>query len=61
MLLWGGLAAVARRYREGLEKSVEKGNADELAQKAKEALDGEEGEELREAEKKGKQAEVPGK
>lgn len=45
-----------RRYNEGLAKSVEKGNAEELAEKAKQALEGPEGEELREAEKRGKQA-----
>ena len=51
----------SRRYREGLEGSVEKGNAGELAEKAKKALEGEEGAELREAEEKGKRAEVPRK
>ena len=51
----------SRRYREGLESSVEKGDAGELADKAKKALDGEEGAELREAEEKGKRGEVPRK
>jgi hypothetical protein len=50
----------SRRYRKGLEESVEKGNAAELAEKAKEALEGSEGEELRRAEEKGKRAETPG-
>jgi hypothetical protein len=45
----------SRRYREGLERSVEKGDADELAEKAKKALDGPEGEALRKAEERGKQ------
>lgn len=47
-----------RRYRQGLEESVKKGNAEELAQKAKEALDGVEGDELRRAEEEGKMARV---
>ena len=51
----------SRRYREGLESSVEKGNANELAERAKKALEGSEGEELRRAEEKGKRGEVPGK
>jgi hypothetical protein len=51
----------SRRYREGLEHSIEKGDADELAEKAKKALDGDEGSELREAEEKGRNAETPGK
>ncbi len=51
----------SRRYREGVEQSVEKGNAGELADKAKKALEGEEGAALRDAEEKGKRGEVPGK
>lgn len=51
----------SRRYREGVEQSVEKGNAGELADKAKKALEGEEGAALRDAERKGKRGEVPGK
>jgi len=51
----------SRRYREGLEGSVQEGDADELAEKAKEALEGSEGDELREADEKGKRAEVPRK
>lgn len=42
------------RYNEGVKRSVEKGDAEELARKAKQALEGPEGEELREAEKAGK-------
>ena len=42
-------------YNEGVKKSVEKGNADELAEKAKKALEGPEGDELRKAEEKGRQ------
>lgn len=48
-----------RRYRKGLEESVKKGNAEELAKKAKEALEGEEGDELRRADEQGKRAETP--
>lgn len=44
-----------RRYNEGLEKSVQKGNAEELAENAKKALEGPEGDELREADAQGKQ------
>ena len=51
----------SRRYREGLESSVEKGDAKELAEKAKKALEGDEGKDLREAEAKGKRGEVPQK
>jgi hypothetical protein len=49
-----------RRYREGLEKSVEEGRADELGKKAKEAVQGPEGAELEEAEEKAKRGETPG-
>jgi len=51
----------SRRYREGLEESVKKGNASELGEKAKKALDGSEGDALREAEEQGKRAETPKK
>lgn len=46
-----------RRYDEGVKQSVEKGNAEELARKAKQALEGPEGEELRKAEEKGRSGE----
>ncbi|MBS2018199.1 MAG: hypothetical protein JST00_35335 [Deltaproteobacteria bacterium] len=46
----------SRRYREGLEKSVQEGNAGELGEKAKKALEGPEGDALRRAEEKGKNA-----
>ena len=49
----------SRRYREGLEQSVKKGDAEELAEKAKKDLEGEEGNALREAEEKGKRGELP--
>lgn len=44
-------------YNEGVEKSVEKGNAEELAKKAKKALEGPEGDALRKAEEEGKRGE----
>lgn len=54
-----GSYTAARRYREGLEQSVKKGDADELAKEAADALDGPEGESLRAAEERGKQAKIP--
>lgn len=51
----------SRRYREGLEKSVEKGDSEELAEKAAADLDGKEGDALRDAEEKAKRAEIPSK
>jgi hypothetical protein len=53
-----GSYTAARRYREGLERSVREGRSDELAEKAKEALDGPEGIELREAEDRAKSPRV---
>jgi len=50
----------SRRYREGLEGSIKKGNSEELAEEAKKALDGKEGDDLRRAEELGKKAETPG-
>jgi hypothetical protein len=44
----------ARRYNEGLEKTMKEGHIDELAEKAKKAIEGQEGKELREAEEVGK-------
>lgn len=51
----------SRRYRQGLEESVKKGNAEELGEKAKKALDGSEGDGLRRAEEQGKKGQTPGK
>ena len=45
----------SRRYRKGLEESVREGKAEELGEKAKQALEGDEGDELRRAEERGKQ------
>lgn len=53
-----GSYEATRRYNEGLEKSVQRGDADELAEEAKKALDGPEGEELRKAEEQGKQGAI---
>lgn len=50
----------SRRYREGLEKSVQEGKSEELGKEAKTALEGSEGKELRDAEEQGKRAEIPG-
>lgn len=47
-----------RRYDQGVERSVKKGNVEELAKKAERALEGSEGKELREAEQRGKRAEI---
>jgi hypothetical protein len=44
----------SRRYREGLEQSVKKGDANELGEKAKKALEGSEGDALRKAEEEAK-------
>lgn len=46
------------RYNAGVEKSVRQGRTDELAKKAEQALDGKEGEELREAEARGKKGAI---
>lgn len=44
----------ARRYNQGVEKTVREGHVDELAEKAKKALDGGEGKDLRQAEEQGR-------
>jgi len=49
-----------RRYDEGVKQSIQKGNTEELAEKAKKALEGPEGEELRKADEKGKAGEPGG-
>lgn len=50
-----------RRYNEGLEKSVQQGNSQQLGEEAKKALEGSEGAELRRAEEQGKRGEIPQK
>lgn len=47
-----------RRYREGVKKTIASGDVEQLAEDASRALDGEEGEELRAAEEKGRNAET---
>ncbi len=49
-----------RRYDEGVRQSIEKGNTEELAEKAKKALEGPEGDELRKADEIGKAGEPGG-
>lgn len=49
-----GNRTAARRYDAGVEKTVKSGKVDAAAEAAKNALDGEEGDELREAEEQGK-------
>jgi hypothetical protein len=44
----------ARRYDQGVEKTVREGKVNELGEKAKKALEGPEGDELRRAEERGK-------
>jgi len=51
----------SRRYRQGLEKSVREGKSEQLGKEAEEALEGPEGDALREADEKGKRSETPGK
>jgi len=45
-----GSRTAARRYDAGAEKMAKSGKVDELGESAKEALDGDEGDELRRAE-----------
>ncbi len=49
-----GSYTATHNYNAGLKKSIDEGKSDELAQKAKQALDGPEGDELRKAEAEGK-------
>jgi len=49
-----GSYTAARRYREGVERSVKEGSTDHLAEEAAQAIDGPEGEELRRAEEAAK-------
>jgi hypothetical protein len=44
----------ARRYNQGVEKTIEEGHVGELAEKAKKALEGSESDQLRRAEERGK-------
>ena len=49
-----GSYTATHNYDRGLQDSIKKGNAEKLGQEAKKALEGVEGEELRNAEKAGK-------
>lgn len=49
-----------RRYDESVRRTVEQGHTQELADKAKKALEGDEREELERAERDGKAARTPG-
>jgi hypothetical protein len=53
-----GSYTAARRYREGVEESIEEGKTEELADAAAESLDGAEGPELRRAEHAAKRGRV---
>lgn len=50
-----GSYTASRNYRDGLERSVQQGNTERLADDAAAALDGSEGAELRQAEQQAKQ------
>ena len=54
-----GSYTATHNYNEGVQESVQRGDTASLAEDAKEALDGEEGSELREAERRGKAGEIP--
>jgi hypothetical protein len=43
-----------RRYREGVQRHVQSGTSEAAAEEAERALDGDEGDELREAEEEGR-------
>ena len=49
-----GSYTATHNYNEGVEKSVKAGKSEELGKQAKKALEGPEGESLRQAEKAGK-------
>jgi hypothetical protein len=49
-----GNVSADRRYREGVKETLASGEVEELAEEAARALDGEEGEELRDAQERGR-------
>lgn len=49
-----GSRTAAHHYEAGVKQTIASGQVDKLAEKAKEALDGPQGDELRRAEKAGK-------
>jgi len=54
-----GSYTATRRYNDGLKKHIETQDVDELAEAAREALEGEEGDELRHAEERAKRGPRP--
>jgi hypothetical protein len=54
-----GSYTATHNYDEGVERSVQRGDTASLAEEAKQALEGEEGDALREAERKGRNAQIP--
>jgi hypothetical protein len=51
----------ARRYNEHVKKTIEEGDVEKLAEEAKRALEGDQKDELQEAERRGKRGPVPPK
>ena len=56
-----GSYSATHRYNEGLKQSIERGDTDQLAKKAEQALEGPEGQALRNAEKEAKRGKTPEK
>lgn len=56
-----GSRTAAHNYEAGVKRTVASGKVDELAEEARDALDGPEGASLRKAEKAGKAGAHPGK
>ncbi len=54
-----GSYTATHNYNEGVERSVQRGDTASLAEDAKQALEGEEGDALRDAERKGRNAQSP--
>ncbi len=54
-----GSYTATHNYNRGVERSVQRGDAEALAEDAKQALEGDEGDGLREAERKGRNAQIP--
>lgn len=54
-----GSYTATHNYNEGVERSVQRGDTESLAEEAKQALEGEEGDVLRDAERKGRNAQIP--
>lgn len=54
-----GSRTAARQYEAGVTRTIESGEVEQLAHKAKDALEGPEGNDLRRAEKAGAQSKKP--